>query len=169
MSLQGKHVVIVGGASGMARQLAEDAVAEGAAVTWAGRTPERLVLPGVRAAYADLGDEQSLKALAEDVGELDHLVSLAADPANGPLATLDRAAVELAPIRVNALSPGIVDSGAWDRLGEAKEGLFRRTAESNPARRVGTTANISAAARQALTNPFVTGTILHVDGGARLG
>lgn len=90
--------------------------------------------------------------------------------ANGAVAFLAEAlAVELAPIRVNALSPGIVDSGAWDRLGEAKEGLFRRTAESNPARRVGTTANISAAARQALTNPFVTGTILHVDGGARLG
>lgn len=231
MSLRGKHVVIVGGGSGIAGQLAADAVAEGAAVTWAGRTPERYVLPGVRAAYADLFDEESLKALADEVGELDHLVSLAAAPANGPFANLGRAAVtrafeakvigpmmlakylapqfaeggsmllfsgflawrpapertvtattngavaflaealavELAPIRVNALSPGVVDSGAWDRLGDAKEGFFRQTAQSIPARTIGSPANISAAARQALTNPFVTGTILHVDGGARLG
>ncbi|WP_249026775.1 SDR family oxidoreductase, partial [Amycolatopsis pretoriensis] len=40
---------------------------------------------------------------------------------NGAVAFLAEAlAVELAPIRVNAVSPGIVDSGAWDRLGEGK-------------------------------------------------
>jgi hypothetical protein len=70
------------------------------------------------------GDEQSLKALAEDVGELDHLVSPASDQGD-----------------------------------RANYGFFRRTAGSIPARRVGSSANISAAARQAMTNPFVTGTI----------
>jgi hypothetical protein len=39
-----------------------------------------------------LGDEDSIQALATQVGELDFLVSLAADHANGPLATLDRTA-----------------------------------------------------------------------------
>jgi len=67
------------------------------------------------------------------------------------------------------LSPGIVGTGAWDGLSAAKDGFFRQTAESNPACRVGGTANISAEARQVLTNPLVTGTILHVDGGARWG
>lgn len=38
--------------------------------------------------------------------------------ANGVVAFLTEAlAVELAPVRVNALSPGIVDSGAWDSMG----------------------------------------------------
>jgi NAD(P)-dependent dehydrogenase (short-subunit alcohol dehydrogenase family) len=77
-------------------------------------------------------------------------------------------AVELAPVRVNALSPGIVDSGVWDGMGERKEHFFGEVAAVNPARRVGSPADISAAALLALTNPFLTGTTLHVDGGGRL-
>jgi NAD(P)-dependent dehydrogenase (short-subunit alcohol dehydrogenase family) len=45
---------------------------------------------------------------------------------NGALAFLVQAlAVELAPIRVNAVSPGIVDSGAWDAFGERKDAFMR--------------------------------------------
>ncbi|PXX56549.1 NAD(P)-dependent dehydrogenase (short-subunit alcohol dehydrogenase family) [Nocardia tenerifensis] len=88
---------------------------------------------------------------------------------NGAVSFLAEAlAVELAPIRVNALSPGIVDSGAWDGLGENENGFFAGVAATYPARRVGTPADISAAALLALTNPFMTGTTLHVDGGGRL-
>lgn len=39
--------------------------------------------------------------------------------------------MELAPIRVNALSPGIIDSGAWD--GPSKESFFAAVASANPA------------------------------------
>ncbi|MGW4241525.1 SDR family oxidoreductase [Nocardia sp. NPDC004722] len=86
---------------------------------------------------------------------------------NAAAATLAEAlAVELAPVRVNALSPGIVDSGAWD--GPTKDVFFQSVAERNPARRVGTPSDISSAALLALTNPFLTGTTLHVDGGGRL-
>lgn len=88
---------------------------------------------------------------------------------NGAVAFLAEAlAVELAPIRVTAISPGIVDSGAWDRLGAQKDEFFRRTAEANPARRVGRPADVAAATLQVLANPFITGTVLHVDGGGRL-
>ncbi|MEU7145677.1 SDR family oxidoreductase [Nocardia sp. NPDC046473] len=88
---------------------------------------------------------------------------------NGAVSFLAEAlAVELAPIRVNALSPGIVDSGAWDGMGENKNDFFAAIAAANPARRVGSSADISAAAILALTNPFMTGTTLHVDGGGRL-
>lgn len=41
-------------------------------------------------------------------------------------------------------------------------------AAKNPARRVGQPSDVSAAAITALTNPFITGTTLHVDGGGRL-
>ena len=38
---------------------------------------------------------------------------------NGAVDFLTRSlAVELAPIRVNTISPGVIDTGAWDALGE---------------------------------------------------
>jgi NAD(P)-dependent dehydrogenase (short-subunit alcohol dehydrogenase family) len=89
--------------------------------------------------------------------------------ANGAVSFLAQAlAVELAPIRVNALSPGIVDSGQWDRMGDNKAQFFADIAAGNPTRRVGQPADISSAALLALTNPFLTGTTLQVDGGGRL-
>ncbi|MEV4123983.1 SDR family oxidoreductase [Nocardia sp. NPDC049707] len=215
-TLQDKTMVIIGAGSGIGRRIAEDATAQGAQVVLVGR-PE-----------VDLAEEATVRALAEHVGELDYLVSLAADHANGPITDLDHdavrrafdakvigpillakhfaprfrpggamllfsgvaawrpapgravmattnaaaatlaeaLAVELAPVRVNAISPGIVDSGVWD--GPGREEFFRSVADRNPARRVGTPADISAAALLALTNPFLTGATLHVDGGGRL-
>ncbi|MDI2132379.1 SDR family oxidoreductase [Yinghuangia seranimata] len=88
---------------------------------------------------------------------------------NGALAFLVQAlAVEIAPVRVNAVSPGIVDTGAWDGLGSDKEAFLRGVAERNPARRVGTTEDLVDAVLFAMGNPYVTGTVLHVDGGGRL-
>ncbi|MFE9841636.1 SDR family oxidoreductase [Streptomyces goshikiensis] len=88
---------------------------------------------------------------------------------NGALSFLVEAlAVELAPVRVNAVSPGIVDSGAWDGLGENKESFLEHVAERNPARRTGTPDDLLQAVLYAMAAPFVTGTVLHVDGGGRL-
>lgn len=81
---------------------------------------------------------------------------------------VDALAVELAPIRVVGVSPGIVDSGAWDGLGAERDGFFAGVAAANPARRVGTTADLASATMFAIENPFLTGTTLHVDGGGRL-
>lgn len=88
---------------------------------------------------------------------------------NGALAFLVRAlAVEVAPVRVNAVSPGIVDSGSWDGLGSGKDAFLRGVAERNPARRVGTPDDLVNAVRYLIDSPYVTGTVLHVDGGGRL-
>ncbi|WP_441250955.1 SDR family oxidoreductase [Kitasatospora sp. McL0602] len=88
---------------------------------------------------------------------------------NGALAFLVQAlAVEIAPVRVNAVSPGIVDTGSWDGLGSDKAAFLRGVAERNPARRVGTPADLIQAVLYAIGNPYVTGTVLHVDGGGRL-
>jgi len=96
--------------------------------------------------------------------------TLAVAITNGAADTLTRSlAVELAPIRVNALSPGVVDTGAWDALGDrGKADLFAHARERNPARRIGAAEDIAAAALLVLTNPFMTGVTLHVDGGERL-
>jgi NAD(P)-dependent dehydrogenase (short-subunit alcohol dehydrogenase family) len=90
---------------------------------------------------------------------------------NGGLEAFARAmAVELGPVRVNVISPGIVDSGPfWDRLGpEGRERLFTDFAQKSPARRVGQPEDVAAAALFAIANPFLTGTVLAVDGGGLL-
>ena len=89
---------------------------------------------------------------------------------NGAVDSMVRSlAVELAPIRVNAVSPGTIDSGAWDALGEqAKAEFFRNLSATNPARRVGTVGDIAQAVLFALTTTFLTGVTLPVDGGELL-
>lgn len=232
--LAGSRVLVVGASSGIAGTLTRELLAAGAEVVLAGRDLDAVraraaeLDPGARPVRIDLGDEDSIAAAAADLGSVDHVVSLAAAHANGPVTGLDRTAVarafdakvigplllakhlaprmpetgslvlfsgvaawkpapglavmattngavaflaealavELAPRRVVAVSPGIVDSGAWD--GPDKAGFFAETARTNPARRVGTTADVAASVLHALTNPFVTGTVLHVDGGGRL-
>jgi NAD(P)-dependent dehydrogenase (short-subunit alcohol dehydrogenase family) len=89
---------------------------------------------------------------------------------NGAVDFLTRSlAVELGPIRVNAISPGVIDTGIWDALGEqGKTEYFAHLSEHNPARRIGTVDDIAGAALFAMTNTFLTGMTLRVDGGEPL-
>jgi NAD(P)-dependent dehydrogenase (short-subunit alcohol dehydrogenase family) len=95
---------------------------------------------------------------------------LAVAGTNGAVDSVIRSlAVELAPIRVNSVSPGTIDSGAWDALGEqAKAEFFRNLSATNPARRVGTVGDVAQAVLFALTTTFLTGVTLPVDGGELL-
>ncbi|MFG1645587.1 SDR family oxidoreductase [Amycolatopsis sp. NPDC049252] len=78
-------------------------------------------------------------------------------------------AVELAPIRVTAVSPGTVDTGAYDGLGaEKKAALFAARTAGNPARRIGRPEDVADAVVFALTAGFLTGVTLGVDGGEPL-
>jgi NAD(P)-dependent dehydrogenase (short-subunit alcohol dehydrogenase family) len=89
---------------------------------------------------------------------------------NGAVDFLTRwLAVELAPIRVNAISPGVIDTGAWDSLGdEGKRAYFQHIAAGNPAGRIGTAEDVASAALFAMNNTFMTGMTLKVDGGEPL-
>ncbi len=89
---------------------------------------------------------------------------------NGAVDFLTRwLAVELAPIRVNAISPGVIDTGAWDAMGEdGKHDYFEHIAAQNPAGRIGMPDDIAAAVLFAMTNTFMTGVTLRVDGGESL-
>jgi NAD(P)-dependent dehydrogenase (short-subunit alcohol dehydrogenase family) len=88
----------------------------------------------------------------------------------GAVESLTRAlAVELAPIRVNAVSPGVVRSPLWASMTPAsREQFYRDTAAAIPAGRVGDVDDIAQAYLFCLTQPFTTGSIVTVDGGAVL-
>jgi NAD(P)-dependent dehydrogenase (short-subunit alcohol dehydrogenase family) len=89
--------------------------------------------------------------------------------ANAALAALvTHLAVELAPLRVNAIAPGITDSGTWDRLpDERRRALYDSAAAASLAGRIGTLEDVTDTARWLLGAGWVTGETVHVDGGAR--
>jgi NAD(P)-dependent dehydrogenase (short-subunit alcohol dehydrogenase family) len=234
-ALRDKIVVVVGRGSGIARAVALLAQSEGARVIVAGRDQAKLasVYNGsdIAAEVVDITDDESIAALADRVGAVDHVVSTASARARGNLVDLQRhnlqqsfdtkvigptmlakyfarqinpggsfvlfsgvhafklnvgylgvgitngavdfltrwLAVELAPIRVNAVSPGVIDTGAWDALGEdGKRDYFKHIAAGNPARRIGTVEDVASAVLFAMTNTFMTGVTLKIDGGEPL-
>ena len=232
-ALNDQTVLVVGRGSGIARAVVEAARGAGATVVAAGRDSNALAAayPDIAVEAVDLTDEESIAALADRVGPVDHVVSTASARARGRLADLDRDAVrrsfdtkvigplmlakhfapkmppsgsftifsgvaaakiaigtmgvaitngaaevlarslalELAPIRVNAVSPGVIDTGAWDAFGaQGKSDYFADISTRNPAGRIGTVDDIAAAVLFALTNTFLTGQTLHVDGGEPL-
>ncbi len=78
-------------------------------------------------------------------------------------------AVELAPLRVNCVNPGVVRTEGWNFMPEAdREGLFDGLRKSLPARRVGEPRDLAEAALAVMTNPYITGTVLHANGGGHL-
>ncbi|MFB9831724.1 SDR family oxidoreductase [Actinoallomurus acaciae] len=231
-----QSVLVVGRAGGIARAVVLAARDAGARVVAAGRDRETLAEvyagePAIRTDHVDLTDEDSIAALGERLGTVDHVISTASARARGRVADLDRdalrrsfdtkvigplmlakhlaprmaadgsivlfsgvaatkitvgtlgvaitngaadvlarsLALELAPIRVNAVSPGVIDTGAWDALGEdGKAAYFADLSARNPARRIGTVHDVANAVLFALTSTFLTGQTLHIDGGEPL-
>ena len=79
-------------------------------------------------------------------------------------------AAELKPMRVNAVSPGVIDTPWWDFLpGEQKAAAFADFAGRTPVGRIGTADDVAAAIAFLVRESFVTGHVLVCDGGARLG
>ena len=234
-ALKDKIVLVVGRGSGIARAVTVLARSEGARVLVAGRDRAALAAayddPDVTAETVDITDDESIAALAERVGPVDHVVSTASARARGTLADLDRTslqrsfdtkvigptmlakyfaphinaggslvlfsgvhafkakvgylgvaitngavdfltrslALELAPTRVNTISPGVIDTGAWDSLGDdGKRDYFAQISKTNPAGRIGTSEDVAEAVLFAMTNAFLTGVTLKVDGGEPL-
>jgi len=88
--------------------------------------------------------------------------------ANGALESLTRAlALELAPIRVNCVSPGIIDTPIRAAMPEAaRKEMLNKTAAGLPVRRVGLGEDIAQQILGFMTNGFMSGSIVYLDGGA---
>ena len=88
--------------------------------------------------------------------------------ANGALESLARAlALELAPVRVNAVSPGVIDTPIRAAMPEAaRKEMLAKTAAALPVGRVGMAEDIAQQIASFMTNGFATGAIVYVDGGA---
>lgn len=112
-------------------------------VTWITGAAARAAIPG-------------MSALAASNGALQAMV--------GPLAR------ELAPVRVNAVSPGFVDTPYWERALDAdtRARTYEAMASLVPVQRVGTPDDIAAAVMLCVTNGFLTGAVIDCDGGRRL-
>ncbi|MET8232008.1 SDR family oxidoreductase [Micromonospora sp. NPDC005298] len=85
----------------------------------------------------------------------------------GAIDALVRAlAVELAPIRVNAVSAGVIRSPLWDSLPrDDREQMYARLGESLPLGRVGEPEEVAEAFVYLLRATYATGTVVTVDGG----
>ncbi|GHO45925.1 SDR family oxidoreductase [Ktedonospora formicarum] len=236
MSTQGKNVFIVGGSSGIGLASAHLTLAQGANVTVASSSVQRLEqakasLGGkVKTAKINMLNPSEVKEFFTGYSEMiDHLVISNPTPKEGafleleieearqlfeekfwglyhiakyaephmtergsltffsgvnvvsakraPLAAVNAAvnalvtslAIELAPRRVNAISPGIIDTplrAYWPL--EARQAVYAFTERAAPVGKVGTAEEVAQGILYLLNNPYVSGTVLDIDGGLRL-
>jgi NAD(P)-dependent dehydrogenase (short-subunit alcohol dehydrogenase family) len=237
MSLKNARVLVIGGTSGIGLGVASAAAERGAIPIVVSRRQSSVdrALAGLpdqaRGATVDLTDPASLDRLADDIGDIDHLVftageslelapltDLTPDVVNrffdtrfvgalsavrvfapritaggsitltsgtaaeqpgfgalpmsvcGAMNALTKAlAFELAPIRVNAVAPGVVRTPLWDAMSDAdRQALFDQAAQQLPLGRIGEVADTARAYLYCMEQEFGTGTVLTVDGGTLL-
>jgi NAD(P)-dependent dehydrogenase (short-subunit alcohol dehydrogenase family) len=73
-------------------------------------------------------------------------------------------ALELAPIRVNVVTPGVVDTAIWDGRQRDQIKAWAESADL-PAQRFGQPDDIAEAIVFLMNNPYMTGHNLVIDGG----
>jgi NAD(P)-dependent dehydrogenase (short-subunit alcohol dehydrogenase family) len=89
---------------------------------------------------------------------------------NGALESLVQGlALELKPVRVNAVSPAVVDTEMWHGLApEARKAMLEGLKEKYPAGAIGQPLDIARQLLLLAGTPYATGTIVTLDGGASI-
>jgi NAD(P)-dependent dehydrogenase (short-subunit alcohol dehydrogenase family) len=89
---------------------------------------------------------------------------------NAALESLVRGmALEFSPVRVNAVSPGMIRTPLWSGMdADKREAMFAAVAEKLPAKRAGEPEDIANAILYAAATPFTTGSTITVDGGGSI-
>ncbi|EFQ32757.1 short chain dehydrogenase [Colletotrichum graminicola] len=246
--LLGKHVLIIGGSTGIGFAIAEASIASGANVTISSSSQDKLFqavislqsfVPAssqqkIQSFAANLSDsdaEANLEAVFEQSGPVDHVVFTAADSlslmmlqdmtpekilaacqmrlvaplmaakvaarhlakssessftitsgsaahksapgwsvvsyfAAGLQGIVKQLAVELKPLRVNAVAPGYVDTGLWDGMkSEEKEEMVKGIEASMPTGKFGRVEDVAEAYLWLMKDRNVTGTVAATDSG----
>ena len=183
--LNGKSVLIVGGSSGIGLAVAKAAAAEGAQVTIASRSTQKLeaALPTADAMagmdgkfwsayrvarYAKISPDGSLTLTSGVRSQRPNASGMLQSAINSAVEGLGRGlSVELAPVRVNVISPGIIETPLFGGMAAAdREAMFARLREGLPVRRLGQPEDVALAALSLMKNPYITGTTVVIDGGA---
>ena len=88
----------------------------------------------------------------------------------GALDALTRAlAVELAPIRVNAVAPGVVRSDLWREMSEQdRSAMYDSLSQALPVGRVGEVGDVAETFLYLMRSAYSSGTVVTVDGGSVL-
>jgi NAD(P)-dependent dehydrogenase (short-subunit alcohol dehydrogenase family) len=130
---------------------------------WAHLTTVQVALPHL----AEQGSITLLGAISAQ-GAMPGTAGLAA--INGAIEAMVRPlAAELAPIRVNAVSRGLVDTPWWSGLpDDARKTFFDQMAATLPVRKVATAEDVAESVVLVATNTNMSGTIIQSDGGFRL-
>ncbi|HTJ95278.1 MAG TPA: SDR family oxidoreductase [Pararobbsia sp.] len=78
-------------------------------------------------------------------------------------------ALELSPVRVNTVSPGLIATPLWSKLSDdARDSMFEGAAAKLPAQRVGQPEDVANAIVYLASTPFATGSTVLVDGGGAI-
>jgi NAD(P)-dependent dehydrogenase (short-subunit alcohol dehydrogenase family) len=78
-------------------------------------------------------------------------------------------AVELAPVRVNAVSPGVIKSPLWANMTDVdREAMYRNIGAALPVGRVGEVEDVAESYLYLMRNSFSTGQVITIDGGTSL-
>ncbi|QVN04282.1 SDR family oxidoreductase [Pseudomonas rhodesiae] len=78
-------------------------------------------------------------------------------------------AKELAPRRVNVVSPGVIDTPAYAGLSEdQRKAMYAKVGQALPVGRVGQAYEVAAGYVLAMENAFMTGSVIDIDGGGLL-
>ena len=74
-------------------------------------------------------------------------------------------APEIAPKRINIVSPGIIDTPMSPLQGKEREDYYKNTTNNNLIPRAGTPDEVATGIIFAIENEFITGTTIDIDGG----
>lgn len=134
----------------------------------------------LRGEYAHFAAAQAAPPFLNPTGSLTFISAVSAQAAAPGTAGIGAAnaaiaaivpilAVELKPLRVNGISPGVIDTPWWDAFPEEqKQAMFGDYAAKTPVGRVGQPEDVAQAIAFLIGDSFISGHMLVCDGGLRL-